>query len=707
MRRFLFSGLYENWKKWHMNQIIVLSFLTIVLGLLGSFLFFSKDADISGLKNELDQATVIYDVHEKVASKVTANKSEGIPIKEVPEHMKNAVIAIEDHRFYKHNGVDLIGITRAFFKNLMAGSVVEGGSTITQQLTKNAILDSEKTYSRKLKEAFLAREIENEYSKDEILQMYLNTIYFGDGAWGINRAAKKYFGKEAKDLTLGESAMLAGLIKAPSALNPYKHLEKAIDRRNVVLGMMAKHGYITNEEADKAKQEKVTLEDKSVDPFNGKYPYYVDAVFEEAINKYGFTQDELLTGGYKIYTEMDPKIQSGVEKTYQDDSLFPGGKEQLVQSGAVLVDAKTGGIRALVGGRGKHVFRGYNRATQLKRQPGSAIKPIVPYTPALEEGWKITDLVKDEKMKFGDYEPNNYNGRFDGEIPMYEAVKDSKNVPTVWLLNEIGIEKGLETVKKFGLPLEKEDRNLAIALGGLHTGVSPKNMAEAFSVFANRGEKAEAHTILKIVDATGKVVAERKEKKTKVTTPKVADQINTMLLGVVDRGTGKAARIEGREIAGKTGSTQVDIPGIDGVKDQWFVGYTPDLVGAVWVGYDKTDKDHYLTTTSSEGAAVIFRKFMSIALEGTQPSSFNVQHIDELISQRKRAEEEKKRNDFWNEINNGAKKWEERVKKEREKLEKKLKNNGKGKDKKKDKEKDKEKNKDKGKEKDKGKKDKD
>ncbi|WP_053365434.1 transglycosylase domain-containing protein [Bacillus sp. FJAT-27245] len=697
MRRLLFSGLYENWKKWHMNQIIILSLLTIVLGLLGSYLFFSKDADISALKTELNQATVIYDVHEKVASKVTANKSEGIPIKDVPENMKNAVISIEDHRFYKHNGVDLIGISRAFFRNLIAGGVVEGGSTITQQLTKNAILDDEKTYSRKLKEAFLAREIEKEYSKDEILQMYLNTIYFGDGAWGINRAAKKYFGKEAKDLTLAESAMLAGLIKAPSALNPYKHLDKALDRRNVVLGMMAKHGFITNEEADKAKQEKVTLVDKSVDPFNGKYPYYVDAVFEEAINTYGFTQDELLTSGYKIYTELDPKMQAAVEKTYEDDSLFPAGKDQLVQSGAVLVDAKTGGIRALVGGRGQHVFRGYNRATQLKRQPGSAIKPIVPYTPALEEGWKITDLVKDEKMKFGDYEPNNYNGRVDGEIPMYEAVKDSKNIPAVWLLNEIGIEKGLESVKKFGLPLDKEDRNLAIALGGLHTGVSPKNMAEAFSVFANRGEKSEAHTIVKIVDAAGNVVAERKKKKTKVIKPEVADKMNTMLLGVVDRGTGKAAQVEGREIAGKTGSTQVDIPGIDGVKDQWFVGYTPDLVGAVWVGYDKTDKNHYLTTTSSEGAAVIFRKFMAGALEGTPPSSFNVQHIDELIAQRKSAEEAKKRNALWNELNSGAKKWEERVKKEREKWEKKMKNNGKGKDK----------DKDKGKGKDKGKKDKD
>lgn len=679
MRKLLFNGLYENWKRWHLTQVIILSMATVVLGLLGSFHFFSKGADISALKNELNQATVIYDVNEKVASKVTSNKSEGTPIKDVPDHMKNAVVAIEDHRFYKHNGVDMIGISRALFRNLFAGGVVEGGSTITQQLTKNAILDSEKTYSRKLKEAFLAREIEKEYSKDEILQMYLNTIYFGDGAWGINRAAKKYFGKEVKDLTLSESAMLAGLIKAPSALNPYEHLDKAVKRRNLVLAMMAENGFITKEEADKAKQDKVTLVDKSADPFNGKYPYYVDAVFEEAIKTYGFTQDELLTGGYKIYTEMDPKMQGAAETTYKDDSLFPAGKDQLVQSGAVLVDAKTGGIRALVGGRGEHVFRGYNRATQLKRQPGSSIKPIVSYTPALEEGWKITDMVKDEKMKFGDYEPSNYNGQFAGEVPMYDAVKDSKNVPAVWLLNELGIEKGLASIKKFGLPLDNEDRNLAIALGGLHTGVSPKNMAEAFSVYANRGERADAHTIVRIVDANGKVVAERKEKRTKVITPEVADKMNTMLLGVVEHGTGKAARIEGREIAGKTGSTQVDIPGIDGVKDQWFVGYTPDLVGAVWVGYDKTDKNHYLTTTSSEGAAVIFRKFMSGALEGTQATSFNVQHIDALIAQRKQAEEEKKRNALWKELNNGAKKWEERVKKEREKWEKKNKNKDKGK----------------------------
>nr|WP_043933174.1 penicillin-binding protein 1A [Bacillus sp. EB01] len=684
MRKLLFNGLVENWKKWHMNQVLILTLAMVVLGFLGAFSFFTKDADISSLENVLNQATVIYDINSEVASKVTANKNEGTPINKVPDHMKNAVIAIEDHRFYDHNGVDLIGIGRAFFRNLLAGGVVEGGSTITQQLTKNALLDSEKTYSRKLQEASLAREIEKEYSKDEILQMYLNTIYFGDGAWGINRAAKKYFGKEVEDLSLGQSAMLAGIIKAPSALNPYNDMEKAVARRDVVLAAMVQHEFITKDQAKKAKEEKIKLVDKSEDPFTGKYPYYVDAVLEEAIKTYGFTQDELLTGGYKIYTELDPKMQTAVESSYKDNSLFQvGNSSDPVQSGAVLLDAKSGGIRALVGGRGEHVFRGYNRATQLKAQPGSIIKPIVSYTPALEEGWEITDMVKDEKMSFGNYEPSNYNGQYEGEVPMYEALMESKNVSAVWLLNELGIEKGLESVKQFGLPLEKEDRNLAVALGGLHTGVSPKQMAEAFSVFANRGVRSGAHTIIRIEDPSGKVVAERKEEKTKVTTAEVADKMNTMLLGVVERGTGKSAQIEGREIAGKTGSTQVAIEGINGVKDQWFVGYTPDLVSAVWVGYDKTDKDHYLTTTSSQGASKVFQNFMTAALEGTEPTSFNVQDVGVLI-------EERERKSFWDEINEGAKKWENRIKEEQ----KKWKERGKGKDKEK---------KDKGKDKDKGK----
>ncbi|MDP4083974.1 MAG: penicillin-binding protein 1A [Bacillota bacterium] len=660
----------NNWKKWHMSQMVVLALLTMILFILGIVNFLKGDTDISALKNELPQATVFYDVKEHVASKISANKNEGISINQIPVNMKNAVVAIEDHRFYEHHGVDFIGITRAFFRDIKAGETVEGGSTITQQLVKNSLLTSKKTYKRKIEELFLAREIERKYPKQEILQMYLNQIYFGEGAWGIKRASQKYFGKEVKDLSLGESALLAGLIKAPSALNPYHHLEKAIYRRNVVLNAMKNQGYITTQQLEHAKKNKIVLNDKEYDPFRGKYPYYVDQVLDEAIHEYGLSQDELLTGGYQIFTELDPIMQNAAEKTFQNDALFPKKTDMLVQSGAVLMDPKSGGIRAIVGGRGSHIFRGYNRASQLQAQPGSSFKPIAVYTPALEEGFKITDMLKDEPMAFGNYEPSNYNHQYAGDVPMYEAVNESKNVPAVWLLNEIGIEKGLNSIKRFGIPLSKGDRNLSIALGGLEKGVSPLEMAEAFSVFPNHGVRIKAHAIRKIVSPDGKVISEWKEKKQKVTTTFVADKMTTMLLGVVENGTGKGAQIEGREVAGKTGSTQVPIKGINGVKDQWFVGYTPQMVGAVWVGYDKTNQKHYLTTTSSEGAAIVFRDMLKGALVHTEPESFHVEHIDTIIEKQKDSVEEP--------LQNEVQKWEEKWNKQIEKWQKMWKDHSRG-----------------------------
>lgn len=666
----------NNWKRWHMNQLMVLSFSLLVLGFLGIVYAYSMDLDISSLKNDLPQATVFYDLNGEVASKVSANKNEGVPINQIPDSMKNAVIAIEDHRFYEHHGVDYIGITRALIRDIKARGMVEGGSTITQQLTKNTLLNSQKTLKRKVDEVFLAMQIERQYSKQEILQMYLNQIYFGDGAWGIKHAARNYFAKDVKDLSISESALLAGLIKAPSALNPYHHLEKATQRRNLVLAQMKKQGYITNQQYDQAFNEKVILNDKGGDPFRGKYPHYVDQVFEEAINVYHLSQDELLTGGYQIYTELDSTMQNAMEKTYQKDDLFPKGTDQMVQSGGILVDPKTGGIRAIVGGRGEHTFRGYNRATGLKAQPGSAIKPLAVFTPALENGWKISDMLKDEPMSFGEYEPSNYNHEYAGEVPMYEAVKDSKNVSAVWLLNEIGIEKGLDSAKRFGIPLEKGDRNLSLALGGLEEGVSPLIMAEAYSVFPNNGVRMKAHVIKKIVDADGNTVAEWKGIKERVTTKAVTEDINTMLLGVVEHGSGKNAQIPGREIAGKTGSTQVPIEGVKGVKDQWFVGYTPQLVGVVWVGYDKTDEKHYLNTTSSAGAAVVFREVMKEALKNTPSTSFDVPRIDALIQKKQEEEIEMNRETIEEHFNKGARKWEEKWRKQKEKWEKRWKKIG-------------------------------
>jgi penicillin-binding protein 2A len=658
----------NNWKRWHMNQLMVLSVSLFVLGFLGIVYAYSMDADISPLKNELPQATVFYDLNGDVASKVSANKNEGISISQIPDSLKNAVIAIEDHRFYEHHGVDYIGITRALIRDIKARGMVEGGSTITQQLTKNTLLTSQKTLKRKVDEVFLAMKIERQYSKQEILQMYLNQIYFGDGAWGIKHAARNYFAKEVKDLSISESALLAGLIKAPSALNPYHHLEKATQRRNLVLVQMEKQGYITAQQYEQAINEKVSLNNKGGDPFRGKYPHYVDQVFEEAIKEYHLSQDELLTGGYQIFTELDPTMQNAMEKAFQNDSLFPKGSNQLVQSGGVLVDPETGGIRAIVGGRGEHTFRGYNRATGLKAQPGSSIKPLAVYTPALEEGWKITDMLKDEPMTFGEYEPSNFNHEYSGEVPMYEAVMQSKNISAVWLLNEIGIEKGLDATKRFGIPLDKGDRNLTLALGGLEQGVSPLIMAEAYSVFPNHGVRIKTHVIKKIVDADGNIVADWKEKKDRVTTKAVTDQITTMLLGVVEHGSGKGAQISGREVAGKTGSTQVPIEGVKGVKDQWFVGYTPQLVGAVWVGYDKTDEKHFLTTTSSQGAAIVFREVMEEALKGTPSTSFDVPHIDTLI--KKKLEEELNQKSLEDHIYESERKWGEKWRKQKEKWEK-------------------------------------
>jgi penicillin-binding protein 2A len=617
-----------------MNQVLVLSISTAVLAFLSFFHLFSEGADVSALNDELSHSTVIFDYKGEVASKISANKQEGVPFDDIPEHIVNAVLAIEDHRFYEHGGVDYQGIARALYKNIKAGGVVEGGSTITQQLTKNALLTSEKTFERKFEEFFLAREVEKQYTKDEILQMYLNRIYFGNGSYGIKRAAMDYFGKELKDVTISEAAMLAGLIKAPSALDPSKNYEGAMERRDVVLHMMHQHGFITEEEKNEAMEEEIELNEQGRDPLRGKYPSYVNHVIDEAIQEYGLTQDEILTGGYRIYTELDVNMQTALEDTYSKDELFPEGTEkQQVQSGAVLLDPKTGGVRALIGGRGDQVFRGYNRATKLKAQPGSVMKPITVAAPALEEGWNVTDLLEDEETDFNGYKPNNYNGKFGGDVPMHEAMKRSLNVPFVWLLDQIGVAKGMKATEKFGIPLQKEDRNLAIALGGFSTGVSPLQMASAYSTFANNGVRPESHAITRIEDPQGNVIAEWKEEKTEVISKEVTDKINSMLLNVVEDGTGRGARLLDREVAGKTGSTQVPIEGIRGTKDQWFVGYTPQLVGAVWVGYDKTDSEHYLTTTSSEGAAKVFKDFMTGALKDVDPVSFNVPSINEYEKQ--------------------------------------------------------------------------
>ncbi len=612
----------KNKRKTHWKKAGII----IALFLIGSYIAvqsYIATRDISELDHPLSAPTIIYDQNGRVASKISASKMEAVSIERIPNHFLEAVVATEDRRFYDHEGIDYFGILRALIHNMKAGEWVEGGSTITQQLAKNVFLTNEKTLRRKWEEWFIAKKIERTYSKKEILEMYVNRVYFGEGAWGIKKAAETYFGKDVSELTVSESALLAGLIKAPSALSPVSHYEKAIARRNVVLQLMKEQGYIDEQTFLCAKKEKVVIQKEKTDPYKGKYPYYVDHLIQEAIERYHLTQNEVLSGGLHIYTELNPRMQDALETVYQNDVLFPKGTDnQLVQSGAVLLDPKTGGIKALIGGRGEHVFRGFNRATQLKRQPGSTMKPLAVYTPALEQGYHIFDELKDEPMEFDGYRPENYDHFYRGTVTMYEAVIHSLNVPAVWLLNEIGLEKGIDALHRFGIPLEKDDHYLGIALGGMQRGVSPLQMAEAYSAFPNDGVRKEAHIITKIVDQNGNEIAKWKQHDVRVTSKEVAQKITFMLEGVVKEGTGKLARIPGRTLAGKTGSTQVPLNGVNGVKDQWMVGYTPELVGAVWLGYDHTDERHYLRTASSQTVAVIFREIMENALEGTPVQSF-------------------------------------------------------------------------------------
>ncbi|WP_445490656.1 PBP1A family penicillin-binding protein [Niallia sp. 03133] len=620
------------WKRRHVTQIILLAILLVVLLSILYFTYLASQANVSTLKAGLSQATVIYDKDGDVASKIKTDRTEGITLKEIPKYVPEAVVAIEDERFYKHNGFDIKGIGRAFFSNLLAGRITGGGSTITQQLTKNALLSPEQTYKRKAEELFLAVEIEKHYKKDEILQMYLNHVYFGSGAWGISSASHKYFDKNIADVSISEAAMLAGLLQAPSALDPYKNYDGAIKRRNIVLSKMKEQKKITNEEYKKAKAEKITLKDGGGTFIKRDYPYYVDAVIDEAISKYGLTQDELLKRGYKIYTEMDQNLQSTLEKTFASNSLFPSSPDStLVQGGAVLLDPETGGVRGMVGGRGQQVFRGFNRATQIQAQPGSTMKPLAVYTPALEEGYKVTSTLQDKPFKKGDYEPQNFTKTYKGEVPMYEALEQSLNVPAVWLLNKIGLDKGLDSLKRFGIPLDKEDEYLGIALGGMHKGVSPLEMAEAYSAFPNEGVRMESHLITKIVGPTGNIIVENKTKSMKVTSKAVANDMTSMLLDVIKSGTGQGAKVTGFQIAGKTGSTQLPFANTSGTKDQWFVGYTPNLVGAMWLGYDKTDRQHYLQSKSSGDVVPIFKAIMNQAVQYVEPENFDVLPVSEQL----------------------------------------------------------------------------
>lgn len=538
------------------------------------------------------ESTIIYDKDNKPATTVYAEENRTpVSLTELPPYVPNAFIAVEDNRFYQHHGVDLEAIGRAVLANIKVGVGSEGGSTITQQLVKNAFLSPEKTLKRKIQEAILALEVERHYSKDQILEFYLNRIYFGNGAYGIQTASQLYFGKDAKNLTLAESAMLAGIVRSPNNYNPFANPELAVHRQHLVLDLMVKYGKITEAEAEQAKNEKLKFRQGNTKTVYA-YPYFVDTVITEAENvleEQGISreasQNLVYRGGLKIYTSLNRTVQAKMEEVFTNPSNFPADQNgKQVQGAMVLLDQHTGEIQALVGGRKYSQLRSFNRATQARRQPGSAIKPIVVYSPALEKGYTTATVLDDVPATFGTKTFYNYDNVYRGLIPMRTAVQWSINTYAVRLLDRIGVDYGFEFAKKLGITTldPARDRNLSLALGGITYGISPLEMAGAYATIANQGIYLQPHTIRKIIDRNGEILYEANPKRKVVMSSQTAYIMTDLLRTVVKAGTGQRAQLD-RPVAGKTGTTENHI-------DAWFMGYTPEFVGAVWMGFDKEEQ---------------------------------------------------------------------------------------------------------------------
>ena len=613
------------WRRFHLTKILLIIGLGFSL-LTGGYLFYlAKTTNVKDLQNALKATTIIYDKNGDQAGSLTGQKGTYVELDAISENLQNAVVATEDRSFYKNSGINY----GRFFLAILTLGRSGGGSTITQQLAKNAYLSQDQTVERKAKEFFLALEINKKYSKKDILTMYLFNAYFGNGVWGIEDASKKYFGVSASQLSLDQSAVLAGMLKGPEIYNPLYSVENATNRRNTVLQNMVAAGYIDQKTADQSAA--VDIHGQLVDAYEGKsedyrYPSYFDAVINEAVNEYGLTEEDIVKNGYRIYTELDQNYQASMQVIYDNTALFPVAEDGTrAESGSVALDPKTGGVRALVGRVGSDQnpgFRTYNYATQAARSPGSTIKPLVVYSPAVAEGWSTNKELDNSTTQYGSYEVNNYAGiQSSPTVPMYQALAESLNLPAVATANDLGLDTVFEYGKKFGLNMDKVDKSLAVALGAGVT-TNPMQMAQAYGTFANGGVMNDAHLITKIENASGQVVKSHSQKSTRVLSGSTTDKMTNMMLGTFSNGTGVNAAPYGYTMAGKTGTTETsfnkDLSG-----DQWVIGYTPDVVISQWLGFPTTDENHYLTDSSAGTASEIFRNVANSVLPYTDGTQFD------------------------------------------------------------------------------------
>jgi penicillin-binding protein 1A len=702
-----------------MRAKIIAALLIIAIGLIaGAYLALIMGIpSVDELKKQ-DRAvgTKIYADDDSLIGEIKLQKGIYVPLSKIPNNLKNAIVAVEDSRFWTHSGIDYIGIARALFKDILYLSLKEGGSTITQQLAKVVYLSSEKTIVRKVKEAQLALTIEKELSKKEILELYLNRAFFGHSAYGVEMASRTYFGKSVSNINLAEAAMLAGLVKAPNSYSPINDLVRAKERQAIVLNRMVEEGYIKPAQAEAAKKQPLPLAQTrdATETFN----YFIDYIRQYLVAKYG--EDRVYKGNLRVHTTLDRKAQVNAQKALQEglrdvdkrrgwrgpagqrenvkesdeervsfsattgdiakgvvmsvspkeaviksrgvsgklalaDAMWasnvierPGARpkqvkdfnltkilkkgdvvfvrfknissknitfsleqEPEVEGAIAVVEPSTGFLKALVGGF-SYTKSEYNRAVMAQRQPGSSFKPIV-YAAALENGYTPASIVVDEPTTYGSWKPENYDRKHLGPTRLREGLAYSRNVMTVKLVEAIGVDKVINLSRNLGIQGNMPS-NLSIALGS--TGATPLDMAAAFAVFANGGIRVKTIPVKYITDARGEIIESNQSEPTPVISATSAFLLTSMLEDVIKYGTGARANI-GRPAAGKTGTS-------NDYKDAWFVGYTPELSAAVWIGFDDMRRSLGHGEVGGRAAAPVWKRFMSNALGGREAVGFSM-----------------------------------------------------------------------------------
>lgn len=596
-----------------------LVFLGLIIALFG---WYAKDLPSPGKINSRlsEQSTQIFDRNGKILYEIHGNKNRiVVDLKDMPKYMQEATIAVEDKGFYKHHGFDVKRIIGSGLYNLVHREKAQGGSTITQQFVKNAILTNEKSYSRKIKEFMLAVMIEQMYSKDDILKMYLNEIPYGSSAYGVQIAAKTYFNKDAKRLTLEQCALLAALPQAPTYYSPYgQHKQELLDRKNLVLDLMADQGYITKEDADKAKKKKITFSGKAYGDISA--PHFVMYVKEQLTEKYG--ENMVDSGGLKVYTTLDYSKQKMAEEAVAKNVDQNRGVYNATNASLVAMNPKNGQILAMVGSRNffDKKIDGNVNVSVMSRQPGSSFKPFIYATLMKKNNWGPGSTFYDLRTNFGGgYSPNNYDGAFDGPMSMRKALQGSRNIPAVKALYMAGVKDSLDTAHTMGISTLKNQNQYGLSLVLGSGEVKLVDMVGAYGVFADNGVKKEPTWFTKIEDDKGKVLEQYKEKSGKqVLDPQIAYLMSNMLSDDGARayvfGAGGPLTLYGRPVAAKTGTT-------DNYKDAWTLGYTPSLVAGVWAG--NNDGTPMTSAGGAIAAAPIWHDFMSKALEGTSIEYFN------------------------------------------------------------------------------------